>query len=99
MVSVIKGIMMAHAGDNVDRDGPRLKSDDVRRGCRLQDRSAVQGRSGSRQHVVAHPHGGREARLSRGGIREHEAFLGHEMRGAAGTGHGSALHNEIVQKF
>ena len=29
--------------------------------------------------------GGREARLARGGIREHDAFLGHEMRGPAGT--------------
>jgi len=27
-------------------------------------------------------------RLARGGIREHDAFLGHEMRGAAGTGRG-----------
>ena len=25
-------------------------------------------------------------RLARGGIREHNAFLGHEMRGPAGTG-------------
>ena len=32
--------------------------------------------------------GGREAWLSRGGIREHNAFLGHEMRGPAGTEHG-----------
>ena len=32
--------------------------------------------------------GGREARLARGGIREHNAFLGHEMRGPAGTGRG-----------
>jgi len=30
--------------------------------------------------------GGRKARLARGGIREHEAFLGYEMRGPAGTG-------------
>ena len=30
--------------------------------------------------------GGREARLARGGIREHDAFLGHEMRGPAGLG-------------
>ena len=30
----------------------------------------------------------REARLARGGIREHDAFLGHEMRGPAGTGRG-----------
>ena len=27
-------------------------------------------------------------RLARGGIREHDAFLGHEMRGPAGTGRG-----------
>ena len=32
--------------------------------------------------------GGREARLAQGGIREHDAFLGHEMRGLAGTGRG-----------
>jgi len=48
----------------------------------------VQGRSESRQRVVAHHRGGREARLAWGGIREHEAFLGHEKRGAAGTGRG-----------
>jgi len=29
-----------------------------------------------------------EAQLARGGIRQHEAFLGHEMRGLAGTGRG-----------
>jgi len=46
----------------------------------------VQGRSESRQHVVAHCHGRREVRLARGGIRENEAFLGQEMRGPAGTG-------------
>jgi len=48
----------------------------------------VEGRSESRQHVVAHCRGGREAQLTRGGIREHDAFLGHEMRGRAGTGCG-----------
>ena len=32
--------------------------------------------------------GGREARLAQGGIREHDAFLGHEMRGPAGTKRG-----------
>jgi len=47
----------------------------------------VQGRSESRQHGVADRRGGR-ARLARGGIRQHEAFLGHEMRGSAGTGRG-----------
>ena len=49
----------------------------------------MHGWSESRQHVVAHRHGGREVRLARGGIREHEAFLGHEMRGGgpAGIGH------------
>jgi len=48
----------------------------------------VRERSESRQRVVAHRRGGREARLARGGIREHDAFLGHEMRGPAGTGRG-----------
>jgi len=36
---------------------------------------------------TTHCCGGKEARLARGGIREHDAFLGHEMRGPAGTGH------------
>ena len=36
----------------------------------------------------AHRHSGREARLARGGIREHDAFLGKEMKGPAGTGRG-----------
>jgi len=54
----------------------------------------VQGRSESRWRVIAHCRGGREARggretrLARGGIREHDAFLGHEMRGPGGTGSG-----------
>jgi len=48
----------------------------------------VQGRSESRWRVIAHRRGGREARLARGDIREHDAFLGHEMRGPAGTGRG-----------
>jgi len=47
----------------------------------------VQGRSESRQHVIAHRRGGREARLAWSGIREHGASLGHEIRGPAGTGH------------
>jgi len=47
----------------------------------------VQGWSESRQRVVAHRSGGREAQLARGGIREHDALLGYEMRGPAGTGH------------
>jgi len=34
------------------------------------------------------PGGGREALFARGGIREHDAFLSHEMRGPAGTGRG-----------
>jgi len=51
----------------------------------------VHGRSESRQNVVAHRRGGREVRLARGGIREHEAFLGHEMRAPAGTGRGGVL--------
>jgi len=39
----------------------------------------------------AHRRGGREARFARGGIRGHDAFLGHEMRGPAGTGRGGVL--------
>ena len=46
----------------------------------------MQGRSESRQRVVAHCRGRSEARLARCGIREHDAFLGHKMRGPAGTG-------------
>ena len=46
----------------------------------------MQGWSESRQRVVAHRRGGREAWLAHGGIREHDAFLGHEMRGPAVTG-------------
>ena len=37
---------------------------------------------------IAHRRGGREAQLARGGIREHDAFLVHEMRGPSGTGRG-----------
>ena len=66
----------------------KTQSDYLRRGCRLQDRGAVQGQSESRQHVVAHRCGRREALLTWGGIYEHDAFLGLVMRGPAGTGHG-----------
>ena len=52
------------------------------------NRGAGQGQSESRPHVIAHRRGGRESRLARGRIGEHEAFLGHEMRGPSGTGHG-----------
>ena len=48
----------------------------------------MQGWSESRQCVVAHRRGRREARLARGGIREHDAFLGHKMRGPARTRRG-----------
>jgi len=58
----------------------------MRRGCWLQGRGALQGRSGSQQHVVAHLRSGKELRLARGGIREHEAFSGHGIRGPTGTG-------------
>ena len=44
----------------------------------------MQGRSDSRCRGIDR-HGRREARLARGGIREYDAFLGHEMRGPAGT--------------
>ena len=69
---------------NRSRDGLRLKSVNLRRCCRLQEKGAVQGRSESRWRDIAHRRGGREARLA----REHDAFLGHEMRGPAGTGRG-----------
>jgi len=45
----------------------------------------VQGWSESRWRGSTHRRGGREARLARGGIRERDAFLDHEMRGPAGT--------------
>jgi len=48
----------------------------------------VQGQSESRWRGIAHRRGGREARLAQGGIREHDAVLGHEMRGPAATGRG-----------
>jgi len=51
----------------------------------------VQGRGESRWRVIAHRRSGREVQLARGGIREHDAFLGHEMRGSAGTGCGGVL--------
>ena len=35
--------------------------------------------------------GVKKTRLARGGIREYGAFLGHEMRGPAGTGRGGVL--------
>jgi len=83
---------------NWSRDGLRLKSDNLRRDCRLRDGGAVQGRSESRQLVVAHRRGGREARLARGGIREHDAFLGHEMRGPAGTVRGGVSIARVRRK-
>ena len=48
----------------------------------------MQGWSESGWRVIAHRRGGREAQLARGEIREHDAFLGHEIRGSAGTGRG-----------
>ena len=51
----------------------------------------MQGRREGQQRVVAHRCGGGEARLAWGGIREHDAFLGHDMRGPAGTGRGGVL--------
>jgi len=68
-----------------------IKSDNVRRGCRLQDGGAVQGQSERRWRGIAHRHGGRDARLARGGIQEHDAFLGKEMRGPAETERGGVL--------
>jgi len=70
------------------RDGLRLKVDNLRRGCRLQDGGAVQGRSESRWRVIAHRRSRREARLARDGTREHDALLGNEMRSPTGTRRG-----------
>ena len=70
------------------RHGSRLKDDNLRRGYRLQNKGTVQERRESRQHVVAHCRDRGEAKLVWGGIRKHDAFLGHEMRGPAGTGRG-----------
>jgi len=53
--------------DKLEQRWSWLKSDNLRKGCRLQDRGTVQGRSESRQHVIAHRDGGREARLARSG--------------------------------
>jgi len=47
----------------------------------------VQGRSEKRCRGIDR-RGGREVRLARGGIREHDAFLGHEMMGPVGTERG-----------
>jgi len=48
----------------------------------------VQGQSENQWRGIAHRRSGRKTRLARGGIREHDAFLGHEMRGPAGTERG-----------
>ena len=56
--------------------------------CEPPTSGAVQGRSVRRWRGIAHRRGGREARLARGGIREHDAFLGHGMRSPAATGRG-----------
>ena len=47
----------------------------------------MQGRSEKRCRGIDR-RSGKEARLAQGGIREHDAFLGHEMRGPAGTERG-----------
>jgi len=51
----------------------------------------AQCKDGVRDDGIAHRRGGREARLARGGIREYDAFVGHEMRGPAGTERGGVL--------
>jgi len=43
-------------------------------------------RSENRWRGITHRRGSRDSLLARGGIREHDAFLDHEMRGPAGTG-------------
>jgi len=47
----------------------------------------VQGRRERRCRCI-NRRGGREVRLARGRIREHDAFLVHEIRGPAGTERG-----------
>jgi len=47
-------------------------------GCKIQAHCRG-GVSESKQHVVAHRRGWREAQLARGGIREHYSFLGNEI--------------------
>ena len=47
----------------------------------------MQGRSEKRCRGIDR-RGRREARLARGGIREHDAFLGHEKKGSEGTERG-----------
>ena len=47
----------------------------------------MQGRSEKRCRGIDR-RGEREARLARGGMRGHDAFLGHEIRGPAGTERG-----------
>ena len=71
----------------------------------MQDGGAVQGRS-EKQCSGIDRRGGREARLARGGIREHDAFLGHEMRGerggvwmAGGLEGPSARKGNVVKQF
>ena len=49
---------------NWSRDSQRMKSNNVRRGCKLQDRGAVQGQNGRQQHVVAQHRGGQEVQLA-----------------------------------
>ena len=48
----------------------------------------MQRRSERRWRGITYRGGEREARLARGGSREHDAFLSHEMRGPAGTRRG-----------
>ena len=48
----------------------------------------MQRLSDRRWRSIAHRRGEKEARLARGGIREHDVFLGHEMKGPAGTERG-----------
>ena len=57
----------------------------------------MQGRSEKRFRGIDR-RGGREARLARGGIREHDAFLGHEMRGPAGTERGGGREGQSARK-
>ena len=75
---------------NWSRDGLRLKSDNLRRCCRLQDRGAVQGQSESRWCDIAHRRGGREARLA-GVVASGWLKAGRPRRKEGGRGEGPSL--------
>ena len=73
--------------DKLEQRWSKTQKRQLEEGLQAANGGTVQGRSEKRCRGIDR-HGGREARLARGGIREHDAFLGHEMRGPAGTERG-----------